>query len=208
EKGEWIAQNGKVKDGKITVNVNHFSTYGVFAKKLKQEEPNTDKDNEPEEDPKEDPKKDPKPEKPTVDKNQDEEEGQKKDLLTPDKVYEIDYVIKQEDGSKVSISNDFFKKPAFLLEKDGKTYLQLTIENGDMIKNLSNKYGEALVVKKNKDGSVVVQLRVDNNLANMLLDMHIIVPSGAIPGFPGYDEKHGAILVFDKSSKKEVAVAE
>src|SRR5699024_2315763 len=94
------------------------------------------------------------------------------------------------------------------LEKDGKTYLQMAIENGDMIKDLKGKYGEAIVVKKEKDGSTVVQLRVDNDLANMLLEMHVIVPEGAIPGFPGYNRDHEALLVFDKGSKQEIEVGD
>src|SRR5690606_34908211 len=31
EKQEWIPQNGTVSDGKVTVTLNHFSIYGVFA---------------------------------------------------------------------------------------------------------------------------------------------------------------------------------
>lgn len=128
--------------------------------------------------------------------------------LKPDKAYKINYTIKQEDGIKDSIANDFFTNTGILLEKDGKTYLQMAIENGDMIKDLKGKYGEAIVVKKEKDGSTVVQLRVDNDLANMLLKMHVIVPEGAIPGFPGYNEDHKALLVFDKASKQEIEVGD
>lgn len=166
-----------------------------FAEK----DPNEDPKKDPEEDPKgEDPEEDPKP----------KEEPKEEDLLTPDKAYEIDYDIYHEDGSKPSISNDFFEKPALLLEKDGKKYIQMKITNGDMIKELKNKYGEALLVKENNDGSIVVQLRVNNDLSDMLLDMHIVVPGGTIPGFPGYDEKHKAILVFDKDSLKEIDVGD
>src|SRR5699024_3357119 len=85
---------------------------------------------------------------------------------------------------------------------------QITIKNGDMITKLSNKYGKALLVKENADGSIVVQLRVNGNLSNMLLDMHVVVPAGAIPGFPGYDEAHKAMLVFDKDSMTEIDVDE
>lgn len=149
----------------------------------------------------EEPTKDPKPEqKPTPTESKEE------DLLKPDKVIEIDYVIKHEDGEKESVANDFFKKPALLLEKDGKKYIQLTITNGDMIKELRNKYGDALFVRENDDGSIVLQLRVNDDLSDMLLEMHIIVPP--MPGFPGYDEDHKAILSFDKESMKEVKAAD
>jgi len=138
--------------------------------------------------------------------NKGTKQEKKSDQLVPDKAYEINYTIMHEDGNKPSISDEFFKKPAKLFEKDGKTYLQMTIMNGDMISELSNKYGNAVIVEKNDDGSIVVQLRVNDNLSDMLLDMHVKVPAGAIPGFPGYDEDHAAILVFDKDSMKEIDV--
>src|SRR5690625_5881536 len=34
---EWIAQEGTVKDGTITIIVDHFSTYGVFAKEKEED---------------------------------------------------------------------------------------------------------------------------------------------------------------------------
>ena len=315
EKGKWEAQDGTAKDGQITVDVDHFSTYGVFAEKVESsdedESDGTENSTDPivvpenpeeidytimhengnkkstadsffvkpglllekdgkkyvqvtitngdmvkdlsseygdasivkenddesidvqfrvndglsdtlldmrivvpgmydstheamfvftEEEPIEDPKTDPKKEP----KENPNEEPKEEELLTPDKAYEIDYVINHEDGSKPSISNDFFEKPAFLLEKDGKKYVQMKIINGDMITELSNKYGDALLVKENDDGSIVVQLRINEDLSDMLLDMHVVVPPGAIPGFPGYDEDHKAIFVFDKDSMKEI----
>lgn len=128
--------------------------------------------------------------------------------LIPDKAYQIDYTIMHEDGNKPSVSDEFFEKPALLLEKDGKKYLQMKISNGDMIKKLSNKYGNVVLVEENEDGSIVVQLQVNNDLSNMDLDLHVVVPAGAIPGFPGYDEAHKAILVFDKDSMEEIAVGD
>lgn len=172
-------------------------------------EQNADKESDKEKD---EPKPD-KNDKQDKDKNKDKNIGEKgdkqiksSDQLVPNKAYEINYTIMHEDGKKPSISDDFFKKPAKLFEKDGKTYLQMTIMNGDMITELSNKYGNAVLVEKNDDGSIVVQLRVNGDLSDMKLDMHVKVPAGAIPGFPGYDEDHGAILVFDKDSMKEIEV--
>src|SRR5699024_8478044 len=144
------------------------------------------------------------------DQNKDNKKGtkqeKKSDQLVPDKAYEINYTIMHEDGNKPSISDEFFKKPAKLFEKDGKIYLQMTIMNGDMISELSNKYGNAVVVEKSDDGSIVVQLRVNDDLSDMLLDMHVKVLAVAIPCIPGYDENHAAILVFDKDSMKEIDV--
>ncbi len=158
-KKEWIAQGGIAKDGKVTVEVDHFSTYGVFA------------------------------------------DVSETSLLKPDNAYEIDYTILHSDGSKVSSADEFFEKPAYLFEKDGKKYFQLTITNGDMVRSLSNKYGKALIVGEESDGTITVQLRADDDLSDMTLSMFI-----SVPGL--YDMQHDAILVFDKHSKKEIKVAD
>src|SRR5699024_11943391 len=72
-----------------------------------------------------------------------------------------------------------------------------------MVKSLSNKYGDYILVNE-KDGTKTMQLRVPNDLSDMDLDMHIVV--SGVPGFPGYDSKHDAILSFDKNSKKSISV--
>src|SRR5699024_10341403 len=151
--------------------------------KISDSEKEPGKDPNPNPNPNSNPKPNPKPYK--VDED---------DALIPDKAYKIDFEIKKEDGITPSISNEYFKKPAYLFEKNGKKYVHLKITVGDLIKDLNNKYGKAVLVKRNKDGSIVLQLRVDDNLSDMKLNMHVIVPEGAIPGFPGYDENHDAIL--------------
>src|SRR5699024_2724742 len=121
--------------------------------------------------------------------------------ITPDKADEINDTIEAEHGFQNSDANEFFTNKGILLEKDDKTYVQMNITEGDMDRDLKNKYGEALLVNEKNDGSIVVQLRVNNDLSDMLLDMHIVVPEGAIAGFPGYNKDHKALLVFDKKSK-------
>src|SRR5690625_7219523 len=81
----------------------------------------------------------------------------------------------------------------------------MTVTSGEMVKSFKGKYSEAIVVKNNEGGSKVLQLRVDD-LSNMPLDMHILVGGDAVPGFPGYDQQHVAILEFDKDSKKAIVV--
>lgn len=136
----------------------------------------------------------------------DKEVPKKEDLITPDKVSEINYTIKEENGIKDSIANDFFTNKGILLEKGDKMYVQMTITEGDMVKSLKNKYGEALLVEEKNDGSIVVQLEVDKDLSNSLLNMHIVVPE--MPGFTGYNKEHNALLVFDKGSKKEIDIGD
>jgi len=156
---------------------------------------------EEEEDPEEDPEEVPEEEN---DENTEGIENEEElSSLVPDKVYTINYDIYDENKNNLSVANQFFTGDAILLEKDGKTYAQMTITDGDMVRALSNVYDDAILVKVNEDGSIVVQLRVENDLSDMLLDMHIVVSENAIPGFPGYDAEHSAYLVFNTNTKEE-----
>src|SRR5690625_6050320 len=94
----------------------------------------------------------------------------------PDKAYEINYVIMNKNGVDTSVADQFFVKPGTLLVKDGKTYLQVTINNSEMVEKLSSQYGDAVIVKRNKDGSIVVHIRVNDNLSDTLIAMKINVP--------------------------------
>ena len=117
-----------------------------------------------------------------------------KNPLTPDKAYEIDFVIKHETEDKPSSANSFFKGPAILLEKDGERYIQITVTGKEYIDWLKNKFGEMVVVKEDEN-SIVYQFKLDSALSEViLLEMQITVP-----GF--YDGKvHEARLFLDESS--------
>src|SRR5699024_10196296 len=65
-------------------------------------------------------------------------EDPKTTKITPDKEYYINYTIKHEDGIQDSVANDFFTNKGILLEKDNKTYVQMTITEGDMVSDLKN----------------------------------------------------------------------
>src|SRR5699024_11201431 len=95
---DWIAQEGTAENGLVSLTVGHFSTYGVFAQE-KLEEPGDS------EEPKEEEK----------DEGSDEEEA-----LTPNKAYEINYSILNEDNGNKSVADGFFQKPGTVLEYDGK----------------------------------------------------------------------------------------
>ena len=125
--------------------------------------------------------------------------------LIPDKAFTIEYEIQKEDGAE-SVSNELFVKPALLLEKDNNKYVQLTINNGQMVKDLSNKYGDVLLVEENTDGSIIVQFKVDNDLSDMLLSMRIVVDDD-IPGSPG-ELNADAFIVFDKGSIEEISAGD
>lgn len=132
--------------------------------------------------------------------NKDDGKTDKQDKvnLVPDKAYEIDYVIKHGSKDETSAADSFFKKPAHLFYKDGEKYIQLTVTSSDMIDQLKTAHGEVVIVKKNSDGSMVIQFKVSGNLSDaILLDMHITVPGM-------YSMKHDARLFLDESSLKEV----
>ena len=120
-----------------------------------------------------------------------------KNLPIPRNAFTINFSIKHENGKDTSVADEFFKKPAMLIEKDGNMYAQLIITNGNMVKNLKTEYGEVNILKVNKDGSIVVQFKVKKDLSNMKLKMLI-----SVPGL--YTAEHDAILVFDKNSKTAI----
>src|SRR5699024_3535508 len=68
--------------------------------------------------------------------------------------------------------------------------------------SLSTANGEVVIVEENKDGSMVIQFKVDGDLSEAIfLDMHITVPGM-------YSMDHSARLFLDPSSKKEVDATE
>ena len=176
------------------------------------DKPGTDVDESPQ-DPKQPTNPTQPPAQPTPGESKDEngnrdvgDDLKQEDALVPDKVYTINFVILHENGSDESIANQFFISPGLLLEKDGQKYVHLTITNGELIRSLSNQFGDYLLVRTNNDGSIVIQLRVNDDLSDMLLDMHVVVPP--MPGFPGYDEQHKAILALDIDSRAEIDVGD
>lgn len=155
-----------------------------------------------------DEEEDPKEEEKDKDETPGSEEETELTTLTPDKVYEVAYEILQEDGSGPSVADGFFVKPGHILEKDGVKYIQIKVTDGEYVKALSNEFGDAIIVKENEDGSVILQLKLKDDLSDMILDMHIVVGAGAMPGFPGYDAKHKAILSIDSTSLEAIDTAD
>lgn len=149
---------------------------------------------EPAEDPVEEPKEEPK-EQPTSDEGTDVVE--ETNMLTPDKAYEIDYIIKHETEDQASAADNFFQKPGVLLEKDGVYYLQVTVTSSNMVDALETEFGPALIVEDNGD-SMVVQFRVNDDLSQAtVLDMHITVPGM-------YSMDHSTRVFLDSDSMAEV----
>lgn len=141
---------------------------------------------------------DPKPEKPKEDPKKTDEEK----TVKPDKAYEINYVVKHATKDEPSAADNFFVKPGILLEIDGEKYLQLTINNWDMIDWLKYNGKNVNVIKVNGDGSALVQLKVEGNLTDIIdLSMKVTVPGM-------YSTEHDARLVLDPDSLEEVPVGD
>lgn len=138
-----------------------------------------------------------KPNEKPSEKPSDKPAKDEQDFLKPDVVYTVQYDILHSDGKNPSVADQFFVKPGILLEKAGEKYLQVAVQNGEMIKGLRNEFGDAILVQKNDDGSIVYQFKVYNDLSDMILTMDIHVPGL-------YEETHDAILVIDPNSLEEV----
>src|SRR5699024_9640266 len=110
-------------------------------------------------------------------------------IEAPDNAEEIDYVVLHENGKDISTADQFFIKPGLLFEKDGKQFVEVTINSSNMIKDLSSFDTDAIIVKENDDGSIVVQFQVNDDLSDTLLKMRIVVPGL-------YDTEHTALFSF------------
>lgn len=143
-------------------------------------------------------KKDPKP-TPTPTPNPDPNPEPTENPLAVDRAYEINYTILDENGNAVSAADQFFEKPAILLEKDGVYYVQITTNADQYIDSLSNQYGDFLYVGTDENGNHVYQFRVVGELTDeQIIDMVITVP-----GFYNQRE-HTTRLVLDPDSMTEV----
>lgn len=177
-KKEWIQQNGIVKDGKIAINPEHFSIYGVFA--VETDEESSDETEV--------------PEVPEV-------TGE----LVPDSAKQIDYTIIQGDNDKVSAADAFLEKPAILLEKDGNRYLQISTKpnSGKFIKSLrvklGDKYQEMVIVEKTNDGRTIFQMKVNGGLSDVILLDMVIDVAGVYE-----NQYHQARLFLDEASVQQV----
>lgn len=142
---------------------------------------------QPKEDEKEEVKPKPKPETPKTEDKEPVVKG-----------YKIDYVIKHATADETSAADKFFVKPGILLKKDGKNYLQLTINNWSMIDSLKVNGQSVTVIKVDqKADTAIVQFQVPTDLSKVLqLSMKVTVPGL-------YETTHEARLVMDAKSVVE-----
>src|SRR5699024_9711511 len=88
----------------FNVDFTDYKSKEEIDKPVDGENPKDEEDPKDKEDPKEDPK-------------EEVEDPNEEATLTPDKVYEINYTILNENGKTASVADGFFIKPGTLLEK-------------------------------------------------------------------------------------------
>lgn len=124
-----------------------------------------------------------------------------------DGTYEVDYQILHADSDSVSISNDYFEKPATLLIKDGETYIQFTLNNSQWVKELQTPsdtdFKNVEVLSEDEENSTrLVQFKAESDIAEPItLKMHILVESMD----PVYDHRHTARMDLDLESSKLIS---
>lgn len=167
------------------------ATFGIHLNKdtVKKEQELPIENEEPKEE--EDTKPKPKPETP-------KEEDPKQEESDSLKGYSIDYVIKHATEDDASAADNFFEKPGTLLEKDGKKYLQITINSWSMIDWIKVNNKQVSIIKEDKsEDTALIQFEVPADLSEILqLSMKVTVPGL-------YETEHDARLVMDENSLVE-----
>ena len=127
----------------------------------------------------------------------------------PDGTFLIDYQVLNSDSDSVSISNDYFDKPATLFIEDGEKYIQFTVNHSEWIKELQTPLGETFVdvdiVSEDKEEDTrTVKFKLEEDLSQPVeFKMHILVESME----PVYDHRYTARFDFDADKMEEIESA-
>jgi heme-binding NEAT domain protein len=128
---------------------------------------------------------------------------------SPDGTFLIDYQVLNSDSDSVSISNDYFYKPATLFIEDGEKYIQFTVNHSEWIKELQTPLGETFVdvdiVSEDKEEDTrTVRFKLEEDLSQPVeFKMHILVESME----PVYDHRYTARFDFDADKMEEIESA-
>lgn len=124
---------------------------------------------------------------------------------TPEQKYTIAYKVYKDQSSELSVMNDYVDKKATLIEKDGKTFAQITLDKSSWMPVLQVKQNGTLqdveVISTSGDQRVV-QFEVNDLSKKISAYTHVIVP-GLVIGGVAYDHWYSVQFQFDLSSKKE-----
>ncbi|MFS0645829.1 NEAT domain-containing protein [Siminovitchia sp. 179-K 8D1 HS] len=123
-----------------------------------------------------------------------------------DGVYSLDYVILHAETESVSIANDYFEKPAFLIVKGDEHYIRFELNHSEWTKELQSPLGDSFVdvhvISEDKEENTrVVQFKVDRDLQEPVeFKMHVLIESMD----PVYDHRYTVRFSFDLESLKEL----
>lgn len=132
--------------------------------------------------------------------DQAKSKGEKGTTIKPDKVKKFNYVIYKADANEPSAADQFFVKPGYLLEKNGKQYIQLYINGWNFMNWLklkeTNKHVDVVKVEGNR---ALIQFEYNGDLSEEIW----LVMNLTVPGV--YDkETYEARMVIDQASIEEI----
>ncbi|MDY8023538.1 NEAT domain-containing protein [Paenibacillus polymyxa] len=123
---------------------------------------------------------------------------------TSEKQYTINYNVFKDKTSEASVMDGYLDKPATLIEKGDKRYIQITLKNSSWMPALQVEQNGTLkdveVISTSGD-TRVVQFEVGDLSQKMGAYTHVIVPGLVLGGVP-YDHWYTVQFQFDEASLK------
>ncbi|WP_152663606.1 NEAT domain-containing protein [Paenibacillus wulumuqiensis] len=118
--------------------------------------------------------------------------------------YNIGVKVYKDKSNELSVMNDYIQPTATLVEENGQTYAELTLNNGSWMPVLQIEQDGKLkdVEKVSSIGkTTVIRFQVDNLSDKINAYTHVVVPGLIIGGVP-YDHWYNVQIQFDEASKK------
>ncbi|KAF6571298.1 NEAT domain-containing protein [Paenibacillus polymyxa] len=124
--------------------------------------------------------------------------------MASEKQYTINYNVFKDKTSEASVMDGYLDKPATLIEKGGKRYIQVTLKNSSWMPTLQVEQNGTLkdveVISTSGD-TRVVQFEVGDLSQKISAYTHVIVPGLVLGGVP-YDHWYTVQFQFDEASLK------
>ncbi|MEK4431026.1 NEAT domain-containing protein [Paenibacillus sp. FSL M7-0802] len=124
--------------------------------------------------------------------------------MAPEKQYTINYNVFKDKTSEASVMDGYLDKPATLIEKGDKRYIQITLKNSSWMPALQVEQNGTLKdveVISTSDDTRVVQFEVGDLSQKIGAYTHVIVPGLVLGGVP-YDHWYTVQFQFDEESLK------
>jgi len=123
-----------------------------------------------------------------------------------DGTYTINYKVLKADNDSVSIANDYWEKPAKLIVKNGKYFVQVRLNHSSWIKEFKVSNVDTKVISTDTSANKrVAQFEVDQVPDIVTSQIHVYIPEEEFPGEGVYDSHYTIRLKFDQNSIKAVS---